>query len=227
MSKSGKGAKLEAKKLGMKKAAPTVAARKTVAPPKKAALKKAASAAPAVVKRARFAPEEDADNDVDDDAGGSDDDAGSSDEEEDAPDWGAFCEAQGVDRRLLKGILALEWARPTLVQRAAIPVALQGTDVLIRARTGSGKTACYAIPVLNAVLRRKLDEAPAEHGVRALVLCPTRELVAQARRNLLSIASYARDDVAVLALMGESSSDDAGASPRRSPTVSSSNSVGV
>ena len=49
----------------------------------------------------------------------------------------------------------LNWAEPTLIQEKAIPLGLEGKDVLSRARTGSGKTAAYAIPVIQRILTSK------------------------------------------------------------------------
>ncbi len=57
-----------------------------------------------------------------------------------------------LDSRLLRAISDLGYARPTLVQSKAIPLALEGRDILARARTGSGKTAAYAIPIVQKVL---------------------------------------------------------------------------
>ncbi|KAJ1980462.1 ATP-dependent DNA/RNA helicase [Dimargaris verticillata] len=88
-----------------------------------------------------------------------------------------------LDDRLLRGIANMGFKNPTLVQAAAIPLALEGKDVLARARTGSGKTAAYSLPVLQRLLHIKSlvrpDNPTEYHQVRALVLVPTRELSAQ------------------------------------------------
>ena len=55
----------------------------------------------------------------------------------------------------LKAISRLGWAEPTLIQEKAIPLALEGKDILARARTGSGKTASYAIPLIQKILVTK------------------------------------------------------------------------
>ncbi len=55
----------------------------------------------------------------------------------------------------LQAIAMLNWAEPTLVQDKAIPLALQGKDILLRARTGSGKTGAFAIPVIQKILTSK------------------------------------------------------------------------
>uniref|UniRef100_A0A8C2NDZ4 RNA helicase n=1 Tax=Capra hircus TaxID=9925 RepID=A0A8C2NDZ4_CAPHI len=64
-------------------------------------------------------------------------------------------EHMGLDHRLLQAVTDLGWSRPTLIQEKAIPLALEGKDLLARARTGSGKTAAYAIPMLQLLLHRK------------------------------------------------------------------------
>jgi ATP-dependent RNA helicase DDX56/DBP9 len=61
----------------------------------------------------------------------------------------------GLDSRLLQGIAKQNFEKPTPVQAKAIPLALEGRDVLARAKTGSGKTAAYLLPILQSVLKRK------------------------------------------------------------------------
>ena len=61
----------------------------------------------------------------------------------------------GLDPRLLQGIAKQNFKTPTLVQSKAIPLALDGRDVLARAKTGSGKTAAYLLPILHSILKRK------------------------------------------------------------------------
>lgn len=60
-----------------------------------------------------------------------------------------------LDARLLRALADLGFARPTLVQSKAIPLALENRDILARARTGSGKTAAYCIPVVQKILSAK------------------------------------------------------------------------
>ena len=66
----------------------------------------------------------------------------------------------GLDARLLQAIAKQNYSAPTLVQRKAIPLAIAGKDVLARAKTGSGKTAAYLLPVLHGILQRKLVRTP-------------------------------------------------------------------
>ncbi|KAI5781207.1 ATP-dependent RNA helicase dbp9 [Geopyxis carbonaria] len=93
-----------------------------------------------------------------------------------------------LDPRLLQGIAKAAFAAPTLVQAKAIPLALAGKDILARARTGSGKTAAYLIPLLQGILKAKSsDDATA--AIRALVLVPTKELAEQVLRMAETLAA--------------------------------------
>ncbi|KAL7271276.1 ATP-dependent DNA/RNA helicase [Rhizina undulata] len=87
----------------------------------------------------------------------------------------------GLDARLLQAIAKLNFVHPTLVQAKAIPLALEGKDILARAKTGSGKTAAYLLPVLQSILKRK-ETSPDEKSTSALVLVPTRELAEQVHK---------------------------------------------
>lgn len=60
----------------------------------------------------------------------------------------------------LKAVADLGWSQPTLIQEKAIPLALDGKDLLARARTGSGKTAAYAVPVIQRILTNKQVRKP-------------------------------------------------------------------
>ncbi len=89
-----------------------------------------------------------------------------------------------LDPALLRGIAGLSFTEPTPIQAAALPDALAGRDVLAAAMTGSGKTAAFALPIL-----QKLMSKP--RGVtRALVLTPTRELAAQVHDHLRSLGRH-------------------------------------
>ena len=61
----------------------------------------------------------------------------------------------GLDPRLVQAVAKQSFEKPTLVQRTAIPLTLQGQDVLCKAKTGSGKTAAYVLPLLSGILKRK------------------------------------------------------------------------
>jgi ATP-dependent RNA helicase DDX56/DBP9 len=64
----------------------------------------------------------------------------------------------GLDDRLMKGIYHQGWKVPSLVQSSAIPLALKGKDILAKAKTGSGKTAAYSIPIVQTILQEKERE---------------------------------------------------------------------
>ncbi|KAI8137067.1 P-loop containing nucleoside triphosphate hydrolase protein, partial [Fennellomyces sp. T-0311] len=81
-----------------------------------------------------------------------------------------------LDPRLSRAVAQLEFSHPTLVQAKAIPLALAGKDILARARTGSGKTAAFALPIV-----QKLLQSP---GIKALILVPTRELAQQVTKHI-------------------------------------------
>ena len=70
-------------------------------------------------------------------------------------------------------LAAMKFVTPTPVQAAAIPVALEGKDVLATAQTGTGKTLAFMIPVIEKLLKQTTP------GIGALVLVPTRELAVQ------------------------------------------------
>ena len=85
-------------------------------------------------------------------------------------------EALNLDARLLRAIEKLHYTTPTDIQRAAIPVILEGRDLMASAQTGTGKTAAFMLPTLHKLLT---TEAKPGRGPRILVLTPTRELAQQ------------------------------------------------
>ncbi|KIO34106.1 hypothetical protein M407DRAFT_150778, partial [Tulasnella calospora MUT 4182] len=94
-----------------------------------------------------------------------------------------------LDTRILKALSDLGFARPTLIQSKGIPLALEGRDILARARTGSGKTAAYCIPVVQKILTSKTSSSSsqASQDVRALILVPTRELSEQVTYHIKAV----------------------------------------
>ncbi|KAJ6582054.1 P-loop containing nucleoside triphosphate hydrolase protein [Mycena capillaripes] len=101
-----------------------------------------------------------------------------------------------LDTRILRALADTGFARPTLVQAKAIPLALESRDILARARTGSGKTAAYCVPVVQKILSAK-SSADAEQATRALILVPTRELSEQVSTYLKGLLAYCEDEVAI------------------------------
>jgi ATP-dependent RNA helicase RhlE len=104
-------------------------------------------------------------------------------------------ESLGLAPALLRALAEQGYAEPTPIQAAAIPEVLAGYDLLAAAQTGTGKTAAFALPVL-----QRLVDAPAATPRRpgVLVLTPTRELAAQIDDNLRAYAKYLRVRSAVI-----------------------------
>ncbi|KAF8603842.1 DEAD-domain-containing protein [Ceratobasidium sp. AG-I] len=109
-----------------------------------------------------------------------------------------------IDSRLLRALADLGFARPTLVQSKAIPLALEGRDILARARTGSGKTAAYCVPLAQKVLNSK-TAGNVEQATRAVILVPTRELADQVTKHLKSLLAYCDKDVTAVNIAGGTS----------------------
>ena len=100
---------------------------------------------------------------------------------------------------LLRATLDKGYAAPTAIQSAAIPALLQGRDVLASAQTGSGKTAAFALPLL-----QRVSDLPTRTGrtTTALVLVPTRELAVQVGEALVGFAKYLPQHIKVAVLFG-------------------------
>ncbi|MBL8379739.1 MAG: DEAD/DEAH box helicase [Burkholderiales bacterium] len=96
----------------------------------------------------------------------------------------------GLDPRILKSIAEEGYTEPTPIQAQAIPVVVQGGDVMGAAQTGTGKTAGFTLPILQLLqVHQNSSPSPARHPVRALILLPTRELALQVAE---SVATYGR-----------------------------------
>ena len=97
---------------------------------------------------------------------------------------------------LLANLQQLEYRTMTSIQAESLPITLAGHDLIAQAKTGSGKTAAFALPLLT-----KLN--PRHFGVQAMVLCPTRELADQVTQELRRLARFA-DNIKILSLVGGS-----------------------
>ena len=96
----------------------------------------------------------------------------------------------GLAEPLLRAVGELGYQTPTPVQEQSIPLVLAGRDLMAGAQTGTGKTAAFALPILQRLLAHaSASTSPARHPVRALVLTPTRELAVQVAQ---SFRDYAR-----------------------------------
>ena len=105
----------------------------------------------------------------------------------------------GLSPALLRAVSARAYAAPTAIQAAAIPAVLQGRDVLGSAQTGSGKTAAFALPLLQQLEQAASDKP---RRARALVLVPTRELAAQVGEEFRSLAQHLAQPVKVTVVFG-------------------------
>ncbi len=95
---------------------------------------------------------------------------------------------------MLENLRQLQYLTMTPIQAASLPIALAGTDLIAQAKTGSGKTAAFALPILKN-LNQPLFR------VQSLVLCPTRELAEQVSQEIRCLARFA-DNIKVLVLCG-------------------------
>jgi len=93
-----------------------------------------------------------------------------------------------LDGALLKALAEIGYQRPTPIQARAIPDLLAGRDMLGVAQTGTGKTAAFALPLLEKLRRAGRRREPGKPT--ALILAPTRELAAQIAEELVSYARY-------------------------------------
>ena len=94
----------------------------------------------------------------------------------------------GLSAELLRAVADQGYSEPTPVQSQAIPVILEGKDILAGAQTGTGKTAGFTLPLL----QRLIDEQPVKgrRPVRALILTPTRELAAQVEESVKTYGKH-------------------------------------
>src|SRR3954470_22103805 len=104
-----------------------------------------------------------------------------------------------LDAKLIRAVADQGYAFMTPIQAKAIPLVLQGRDVMGAAQTGTGKTAAFSIPLLQKMMRHETASvSPARHPVRALVLAPTRELADQVAQNIKAYAKHSNLRVAVV-----------------------------
>src|ERR1035441_9541379 len=88
----------------------------------------------------------------------------------------------GLDANILKAVQEAGYTEPTPIQSAAIPQILAGHDLIGIAQTGTGKTAAFVLPILAKL--PPMSREGGQHSIRALIVAPTRELVAQIEENV-------------------------------------------
>ncbi|MEO8802528.1 MAG: DEAD/DEAH box helicase [Rudaea sp.] len=96
----------------------------------------------------------------------------------------------GLSPALLRALAEQSYTTPTPIQAAAIPVALSGRDLLAGAQTGTGKTAAFALPLLERLYPNGQRPPATSRKPRALILTPTRELAAQVHDSLRDYAKH-------------------------------------
>lgn len=104
----------------------------------------------------------------------------------------------GLGEDILKAIDAMNYTVPSKIQEKAIPVILDGYDIIGRAQTGTGKTLAFAAPILSGIERER-------NKIKALVLAPTRELALQVNDEVKRLSSFSK--IKTLAVYGGDSID--------------------
>ena len=89
-----------------------------------------------------------------------------------------------LSAELRRAIDELGYTHPTPVQRAVFEPAVRGGDLVVQAQTGTGKTASFAMPLVDSLVKRSVN------AVQALILCPTRELALQVNRELEALGKH-------------------------------------
>ena len=96
-----------------------------------------------------------------------------------------------LDPKILKAVADQGYTQATPIQAKAIPVVLEGKDVMGAAQTGTGKTAAFILPIIQKLLHNaNSSTSPARHPIRALILTPTRELSDQVADNASLYAKH-------------------------------------
>ena len=92
-------------------------------------------------------------------------------------------EESGLNGKILRAVTEMGFETMTPIQAEAMPVLMEGKDVIGQAQTGTGKTAAFGIPLLQKI-------NPEVKNVQAIVLCPTRELAIQAAEEMRKFAKF-------------------------------------
>nr|XP_054768053.1 ATP-dependent RNA helicase DDX54-like [Lytechinus pictus] len=121
-------------------------------------------------------------------------------------------QSMGLSHAVFKGIMKKGYKIPTPIQRKCIPIIMEGQDVVGMARTGSGKTAAFLLPMLERLQRRS-----AQSGARALILSPTRELALQTLKFTKELSRYM--DLRSEVILGGDRMDDQFAALHENPDI--------
>ncbi|XP_072529562.1 ATP-dependent RNA helicase DDX54 [Salminus brasiliensis] len=121
-------------------------------------------------------------------------------------------QSMGLSYPVYKGVMKKGYKVPTPIQRKTIPVILDGKDMVAMARTGSGKTAAFLVPMFE-----RLKAPQAQTGARALVLTPTRELALQTMKFTRELGKFTGLKTALI--LGGDSMDDQFAALHENPDI--------
>jgi len=121
-------------------------------------------------------------------------------------------QSMGLSHQIFKGVMKKGYKIPTPIQRKCIPLIMDGRDVVAMARTGSGKTAAFLIPLFE-----KLKARSGQSGARALILSPTRELAVQTAKFTRELGKFTNLKTAVV--LGGDSMDEQFAAIHENPDV--------
>ena len=94
-----------------------------------------------------------------------------------------------LQKNILKSLVEERYHTATLVQQKVIPLVLNKKDVIVGAQTGSGKTAAFALPIINE-LSKEEDVEKGAKKIKAIIVSPTRELAIQIENNFKTYAKY-------------------------------------
>ena len=94
-----------------------------------------------------------------------------------------------LNKPILRAVAEAGYDNPTLVQEKTIPVVLEGKDVIVSAQTGTGKTAAFALPILQKLFDNQ-DAPKKGKKIKALIVSPTRELAVQINENFKTYSTY-------------------------------------
>ncbi|XP_057949544.1 DEAD-box ATP-dependent RNA helicase 16 [Malania oleifera] len=126
-------------------------------------------------------------------------------------------EQLGLDPRLIRALLKKGIDKPTPIQRAAIPLILEGKDVVARAKTGSGKTLAYLLPLLQKLFSD--SDSKSKLVPRAFVLVPTRELCQQVYSEVSSLIELCRVQLKIAQLTSSMTASELGAALAGPPDI--------
>uniref|UniRef100_A0A4W5JYS9 RNA helicase n=1 Tax=Hucho hucho TaxID=62062 RepID=A0A4W5JYS9_9TELE len=121
-------------------------------------------------------------------------------------------QSMGLSYPVFKGVMKKGYKVPTPIQRKTIPVILDGKDMVAMARTGSGKTAAFLVPMFE-----KLKAPQAQTGARALILTPTRELALQTMKFTKELGKFTGLKTALI--LGGDRMDDQFAALHENPDI--------